>query len=372
MRRLLLGLVVSSSLVVACQKAGGSKSGAGSGDPPKLASNATVLEHLQKIGEGCTVRAESASVYGCKAGQDNALREWVAQAQPKDAFETFAGVIRGTDDKARAVAIASSNGVFSRIDHTLRKANATEGAATVFLDALAKDDAIAPVVAATATHLANLAGERDRLLEVVSALKSKPARNEAYRAMMMYGRLEVLPTLQAAAKVSDHTVAALAAPREMHDWTAKETAAVCPWAKGYLGDERLPVAAEAGNDMVRCKGEWVDALLDEGDKRLAAKQFKAPLSQVFREICFQMMKGVTGAAGQPAQCTRTFAFLEKVVNDASVESAVRGMALWNIYYQRRDQATLDLMRKYQRHPDPEIQKRAKEAIDSLTTTYKLK
>ncbi len=389
MKRWLVGFVMTAVIASGCGKtdkgsgeAGEEAAASGSASPkkkkggakgaPTLASNATVLEHLKKIGDGCTVKTDSAAVYGCKAHEDADLVEWVAKEKPKDVFDTFAGAIAGKDDKARAAAIALSNRVFSRIDHDLRKANATAGAATVFLDALAKDDASAPALAATATHIANLAGESERLLDVVGALKNKNARNESYRTMMTYGRLDVFPAIKEAAKQADHAVAALSAPREMYDWKPDEAAQVCPWAKGYLGDERIPVAAAAAQDMVRCKGEYIDALLDEGEKRLAAKAFKAPLSDAYREVCFEMMKNVTGQAGKSAQCTRTFAFLEKVANDASVESSVRGLALWNIYYQKRDQETLDLMRRYENHSDPEVSKRAKEAINSLTTVYKLK
>ena len=93
---------------------------------------------------------------------------------------------------------------------------------------------------------------------------------------------------------------------------------------------------------------------------------------VFREICFEFIGGITGQAGANPQCKRNYAFLERVTNDESVKPEVRGRSLWNIYYQRRDKESLALMRKYEKHKNPEIAKRAKEAIQSLTTTYKLK
>jgi hypothetical protein len=348
------------------------KSEKSDGDAPKLASNPTVLEHLKKIGDGCSVRPESALVTDCKANESDALKEWVAKNKPADVYETLAGVIATGDDKAKAVAIHASGSVWFRMDLPMRKANATRPAAIGFIDALAKDDTSARFLADTAAHLGTLSGERERLLGAIASVKNKQTKSQAYRNLMTYGRLDVLPTLQAAAKEADYTVPALAAPRSMYDWTEAELAAICPWAQSYLGDARLDVAAESGLDLVRCKGAYVDALLDEGEKRLAAKQFKPPFSGVFREVCFEFMKGVTGQAGREAQCKRNYAFLEKVANDATVESSVRGLALWNIYYQRRDQETLDLMRRYEKHSDPEVAKRAKEAITSLTTTYKLK
>lgn len=85
-----------------------------------------------------------------------------------------------------------------------------------------------------------------------------------------------------------------------------------------------------------------------------------------------MMKGVIDKAAREKQCDRVFKFLQDVADNPAIESSVRGLSLWNIYYQRRDQKSLDLMRKYEKNKDPEIQKRAKDAIKSLTTTYKLK
>lgn len=369
---------------VGCKKDGEGTVGAGSGSSaalssaavaaaaPKVKANPTVLDHLKKISEGCTVRVDSAQTYGCKNKEEDAFKDWIAANKPTDVYETFASVIAGTDEKATAVAIAQADDVWSRMDKDLRKSNATPGASAIFLDALAKDDHFATRLARATTYLATLSGQRARLYTVTDGLKTATARQMSYRSMMTYGRLDVLPKLQEVAKLPDYTIAALAAPREMYEWKPEENAAICPWAKGFLGDAKLEIAAEAGYDMVSCKGEFVDTLLDEGEKRLKDKSFKTPFSSVFREVCFEFMKGVTGQSGRDAQCARNYAFLEKVANDPTVDSKVRGTSLWNIYYQRRDQQTLDLMRKYQNDKDPEVAKQAKDAIKSLTTAYKLK
>ncbi|MBL8740589.1 MAG: hypothetical protein JNK04_05840 [Myxococcales bacterium] len=384
--RLTVLAVLFSLLAAACPEAQGRKNdGDGEGSagaskksaavpvpPPKLAANAVVLDHLKKLGEACTVNIASAQAYQCKGREDETLREWVATNKPKDLWETLASVVQNGDEKARAVAIAQLNGTYARMDNDLRKGNATRGVSTALLDALEKNDQHAFALARPATYAATLAGDNERRVRVTDALTNKDAKKQVYRSMMTHGRLELFPEIQKAAKTDELVVAALASPRELHKWTDAERSAVCPWAKGFLGDAKQEVAAEAGYLAVKCKGDLVDALLDEGDRRLAAKDFKNPFAMVFREICFEFMSGVTGQAGLDAQCKRNFAFLEKVANDESVDSKVRGMSLWNIYYQRRNQESLDLMRKYEKHKDPEIQKRAKEAIDSLTTTYKLK
>lgn len=337
-----------------------------------LKQNPQIVELMKKLAEGCTVSIDSASVYSCKNKEDSAVYDFIRANRPKDLFETYASLIQGTDSKLRAVAIAEANNTFSSLDKDLKQANATKPVANAFLDALAKDDGYAVRLAQPATDLGMLAGLKDKVITVTDRLANTQARNASYRTFMEFGRLDVFPKLQEVAKNKDFTVAALAAPRNMYDWTDADRQAICPWAKGYLGDASLPIAAEAGYDAVKCKGEYVEALLDEGEKRLKNGQFDEPFAMVFREICAEFISNISGRAGRDAQCKRNYAFLEKVANDESVKDEVRGRALWNIYYQKRDKDTLALMRRYEKHKNKEIQKRAKEAIQSLTTTYKLK
>jgi hypothetical protein len=63
--------------------------------------------------------------------------------------------------------------------------------------------------------------------------------------------------------------------------------------------------------------------------------------------------------------------LEKATNDDRVASLARGLALYSIYYQRRDAETMVLMRNYEKHEDENIQKYAKDAIKSLQEHYKI-
>jgi len=124
--------------------------------------------------------------------------------------------------------------------------------------------------------------------------------------------------------------------------------------------------------MVWCRGTFIDALLAEAEKKVKDKQFKEPFAIVMREPCFQFAGALTPSAADVAQCDKVYAFLEKTANDATVEDTVRGTSLWNIYYQRRDDKTMKVMRKYENSPNKELSKRAKEAIKSLVESYKIK
>lgn len=65
----------------------------------------------------------------------------------------------------------------------------------------------------------------------------------------------------------------------------------------------------------------------------------------------------------PLSSNLSFTPLRGASNDPGVDDATRGLALWNIYYQRRDAKTLALMRKYEKSPNKEVAKRA--GIDLL-------
>lgn len=336
-----------------------------------LKPNRALMELLKKIPDGCTVSVDSASVYSCKNKEDQAITDFIRKERPKDLYETYASLLSSKDAKMRAVAVAEAANTFSTMDKDSRKSNATKAVANAFLDELAKDDGIAYRLAPPAVDLGFIAGLGSRVIKVTDKINTN-ARNAAYRTFMEYGRMEAFPKLQEVAKEKDFAVAALSAPRSMYEWTDSEKNKICPWAKGYLSDASNSTAAEAAYTAIKCKGEYIDALLDEGETRVKNKQFDNPFAMTFREICFEFIGGVTGQAGGNPQCKRNYAFLEKVTNDATVKPEVRGMSLWNIYYQRRDKESLALMRKYEKSKVPEIAKRAKEAIDSLTTTYKLK
>ena len=339
--------------------------------PSPLRQNPEVLEHLRKLSEGCTVSIDSASVHSCTNREDSALGDFIRRSRPKDLYETYASLLTSPDPRMRAVAVAAAHSSFAYLDEALRKDNATEPTASAFLDALAKNDGLAVRLAQPAVDFGFMAGRKDRVLSVTDSVNTN-ARNVAYRGFMQFGRTDVLPKLKEVAKQPDLAAAAVAAPRSMSSWTESERAQICPWIVGYLSDPANSTAAEAGATAIKCKDAYVDALQDEGERRLANKRFENPFARVFREICFELVAGAPGAVSDSPRCKRNYAFLEKVANDESVTPEVRGMSLWNIYYQRRDKETLALMRRYENHKVFEVAKHAKEAIDALTTTYKLK
>jgi hypothetical protein len=281
-----------------------------------------------------------------------------------------------TDAKMATAAVVALDESKSSIDNALKKDNATAAAYQRAMTLLSKsEDGIASRLTVITTYIATLRGEHAALVKLVDGHKTPSVRIQAYNNMMTFGRMKAFDAEKAIAAKgpAELTIAALGAPRNMYQATAEEKAVYCPWAKGYLGDSNLKIVAEAAYTMINCKGEYINAMLDELEKRHKAGEIKdRTLLFPARETCMSIMSGVVPVQGEAEQCERNYAFLQKVADDEAVPSEARGSALWNIYYQRRDQKTLDLMRKYENHKDPEVQKQAKDAIKSLTTTYKLK
>ncbi len=372
----------SSSGAAASTSAAGTGSAASSSSEDaleKVEPNGEIVTLLKKVVEGCTVSDDQATAHSCKNKETDGLSTLAREKKPADLYVTLAETalqnLEGNKKLANA-ALSAFADLWSSLDEPTRKANATKQTALRAVKLLEKlggeKETRGARIAGVAAQVAILGGKKDALFAAVNASKNDYLHEGALAHSMTFGRLDVMPEVEAAAKAPKESWArgALQAPRNMPKPTAAEKAKICPWAKGYIGSEKLPVAVEAGHDMVFCGGEYVNALLDEGEARLKAKKYTNELNFVFRDICFSFAG--EKPAGAAAQCERNFKFLEAVANDESVPDVARGLALWSIYYQRRDKTSLELMRRYEGHKNAEISKRAKEAIKSLEETYKLK
>lgn len=382
MRSLATILAITSVLVTSgCSKkedapAGPAGSSSATASKSAASLNATLVDHVKAHAEKCTVNVEQGQAYSCKDKVTDAMATYVREQKPADFASTMIALVRKKDDaKVSAAAVALLAEQFDNLGEAGKRANATPEVTKSAIAMLSESSGnratrLAPAVA----QLATLSGSLDDLYAAVDAHPGKDARDNAYRNLLVYGRLKTFPKLkEIAEKKPEHAAAALNAVQKIPaKLTEEERGVLCPWAKGYLADRSLDVASVAGYDMVVCKGEFIDALLTEAETRRKNKEFKDPFAPVMREPCFEFIQDVTKKAAADAQCEAVYGFLEKVANDATVADPVRGLALWNIYYQRRDEKTLKLMRKYEKHANPEVSKRAKEAIASLTTTYKLK
>ncbi len=342
----------------------------------KAVMNPKVVEFVDAIGQNCKIDEKYGRVSKCANKEDRAVYDWVRKEEPTDLFETLGQMLVGKDAKKSAIAASLTTSLFTSKGTEWREKNATKVASDSYMEFVKNNDNnVARNMTQYATHLAMMKGEHEALFAMVNGHKNEKVKLAAYESYMAHGRMTGFKELERITKGNkDKKViqAALRSPRNMYKETDKEKAAFCPWAESYLGDKDLDIAAASAKVMVKCKGEYIDKMIDEGEKRVEAGEYKRPLAMVYREPCFGFISGITKEAGSDKQCERLYGFLQGVADNEKVDSKTRGSALWNIYYQRRDQKTLDLMRKYENHKDAEIAKKAKEAIASLVKNKKLK
>lgn len=380
-----ISLVATIGLSAACdkKKGDGEKAAAGQGAAAKKATPAAPAEKpdpaifsaFEAVSSKCEVDLRYSSIKKCPAEEDKQLGK-LLKADPAKALKTLSLLMEKGDKKARSLGCGLFYTHLKGAMAPISKNPASLSVATAkrlikVLESTTEYPAF--YCARTVVHAASIKGLQDDLYPVLEKHAIKPVRTgDGYPYLMTYGRMKAFPKIKEIAKGDKPLMirAALRAPRNMYRATDAEKAEYCAWGKSFLTHEDIFVVQEAGRLMVRCKGEYIDALMAEAEKRLAAKEFKRPLLFVLRNICFSFI-GNKGA-GTEKQCEANFAFLKKVADDKSVEASVRGLSLWSIYYQRRDAKSLKLMRKYKSHKVKEIKKYANDAIKSLTTTYKLK
>lgn len=171
------------------------------------------------------------------------------------------------------------------------------------------------------------------------------------KSLMVAARLRLFPTVAALAKSGnvaqlDH---ALSAVEAMPEWTDADRKVICPWLMGFLEHPKGAVQRHAGGLLVNCKGAYLDAVLDKGQKALEAGGFKLtrPFATVFAKPCAS-----SSGPGTPEQCKRLFSFLKAGVAHEEVDWKVRGHFVDFIDRQfTRDRAMLDLMRTYEKSGD---------------------
>lgn len=339
--------------------------------PPKI--DEEIMADLKAIVDNCEINPDGATVTKCKNKEKRALVDKFTKKEKDrgEAIDSFAKALGSDDPKLQT---AAGSVMMSAMRAMPEVEKVSPAAAKRLVDAFAKAPKYqAAQSAPTVVHAANLSGNQEVLDALYAAIDShehKSMKSVAYPHLMAYGRLDRFDKVKELAASDDEqtAAAALEAWRNMKKPTDAEKKEVCPFVVGFLGDSRKRVFQQAGWGAIKCGGESVDKLLDEGEKRLSEKhEFTRDHYMVFRDVCFSFMGEKT--AGQEEQCNRNYAFLQKAVDDEEVDAKARGLALFAIYYQRRDQATKDLAMKYKGHKTPEIAEKAGEIIESLDKHY---
>lgn len=348
----------------------------------RLKVDPEIMQALEAVVAHCEVGVSGNTVTKCQNEEFKSLRAMFKKSetnpQPKDkveALDTFSEALKSENQELAVVASSLLYHEYRDFGPSPEPSRFTAPVAQRLIGAVGQSPKYQAAQALTAAvHTGMLAGQQEALYQMLDQHTYDAIPGLGYPHIMRYARMQAFPKVKQLAKAEDlKTVkAAFSAPGNMPKPTAEENAEICPWAKGYLSDPRDAAYLGAARLMLSCQGEYIDALLDEGEKRLEKdNRFTRDDYLIYRDVCFSPVKGLIKEAGFQAQCARTAAFLEKAVNNEKVESLPRGLALFAIYYQRRNAESMKVMQKYKNHADPNIKKYANESIKSLVETYKV-
>jgi hypothetical protein len=342
-----------------------------SAQPPGLPANvdAELLKQLTDISHACKVDVVEGNVT-CPQGENRRLiSEFVANQRSR--ITAVATLAHALADSSPALQVATANllnGAFRSPWGPDLKAGAVPAleAKALLAAALKAPKALARQAVPAAVLAATLAGQTDELFAALDRSDQTELRPLGYRYVMTHGRLGVFGKVQQLVKDNNSALsfAALEAPHNMYGWTQTEKAAICPWATDLLKDPRPNVATRAAGLLSSCGGEFVDALLERGEKALKGGQFNAGELGAFRDLCSAANLREAGGATEK-QCERNRGLLNDVVEAKKLDSQTRSMALASLAYQWPDDKTLKLAQSLLKDSDKSLAEHADRTVKRL-------
>jgi hypothetical protein len=331
--------------------------------------DAALLSLLAGMAKTCKVEVKEGAVHCAQGEQRQLVGEFVSnQRRRNGAVATFAAALADKEVPLRAVAASVLQSAFRSpwgTDPSSLTVDATD-AEKLLTTTLALPEALARRAVPAAVHASMLAGRSEALYAALDKSPDSEVRLIATRYLLTHGRLAGLPRIQALAKEPSSAVvlAALESPRNMYSWSAAEQAAICPWAASFVSDQRPAVAAKAASVLSSCNGEWVDRLIDYGEKAVAEKTLGAMQLGAYRDLCAPHHTGrETGPTA--AQCKRSRALLEKAVNSTALDEQVRSAALTSLAYQWPDNGALKLARQLSKAKEKTLAEVARRTVERL-------
>jgi hypothetical protein len=335
---------------------------------PTPAGDAALAAQLASISKACAVDSKTGAAT-CPSGEKQKLvGEFVANKRSRiAALDTMTTAIASTDPQLSALTAAILYEAFrANLGPEATPGSVTQSQARRISDLLTK----LPVekarqLAPLAAHASVLAGDMDHLYAV---LERNPSLGmAAYRYLMVYGRLDTFEKIKKLAedKRAPIQLAALEAPRNMPNWSAKDRAAICPWAQPLLVSDNTLVSSKAAALLSRCAGEFVDGLLLQGEASLTNGTFSKAQVAAYRELCSAQRRRTGGATD--TQCARNRKLLEGVVKNEKLDAGVRAMALMAISNQWPDDGALALAKAQQNQKQPELAQAGAQTVTRLET-----
>lgn len=344
-----------------------SASAAAASLPPRV--DAALFQQLTELARLCKADATTGNV-NCGGGENRKLSVEFQNGKRKRAaaVATLAAALASKDPGLQSVTANLLNTAFRVPWPAGEEAGAVnaEDAKALLSAAVKLPNPLARQAVPGAVHAMMMGGNPAETYALLDQAEAAEIRPLGYRYVMTQARLAAFPKVQALVKDPSIALvfAALEAPRNMHDWSAAEKAALCPWAAGILNDPRPNVPSRAAGLLASCGGEFVDTLLERGEKALKAGQFTAGELGPYRDLCSTAALKAEGAPSAK-QCERNRKLLTDVVNAKKAEGQTRALALVSLVYQWPDDKALKLARSLEKHPDPVLAERASGVVKRL-------
>jgi hypothetical protein len=344
---------VATALVVFASVAGCKRGASGRAAPAPSASaaatepqvDAALLGELTRLAQVCDVDLADANV-NCKGGENHKLvTEFVSDQRSRiAALPTMTRALKDSNPRVQTTAANVLYSVFrAQLGPDARVGAVAPPDAKALVGAVVSlPPAAARQAVPTAVHAAMLAQSPDVLYQALDEPRNAQLATVANRHLMTYGRLAAFAKVKELSKSPNSALvlAALDSPSTMPNWSGSEQAEICPWAQSFLRDDRPAIAAKAAGLMTNCGGEYVDKLLDEGERLVKDKRLTRAHLVPFRELCSAAHAGTESATAE--QCRRNRKFLERLARAGDVEPPTRALALSSIAFQWPDEQALDL------------------------------
>ncbi|MBN1532303.1 MAG: hypothetical protein JXA20_06550 [Spirochaetes bacterium] len=284
----------------------------------KVPVDSELMGLIESAAKNCDVDTRYAFVKDCKAGEADKIEKIIAEKKVTPLLGTFTEALGSSDAKVKAVAckylyrnyrdnIGELNDNRDKIPVEVVEAFINNVAAT--------KEYVSFYVAELASHLAMMKGMETQLYKMLAEHPQEYTRLEGYRQLMRYGRLRVFDKVKELVGSTDEKVAAAAmeAPTNMYKITDQEKEQLCPWAQGFLSSENDNVATSAAKILNSCQGKYIDAVLDEAEKRANEGRLKSPFSSALTNFTFSC-ETIFGSppTGTPEQCKRKEALIKRI------------------------------------------------------------
>ena len=374
-----LGLAAVSASLAGCKKSTPSATPAGSAsataeapkfDPtPPPGADPDLYKALGTVVEKCNVNVNDATA-SCPGDEGRKLGEEFSSGKRSGAaaVKTFALMLESKNEKLRAATVSVMHSGLRNgfgADAKLGDVKA-EDAQALLKNVFELPKPYIRRALPAAVHASVLANQLEPLYAKIDPTKDPDAAGVGIRYLMTHGRMTTFPKVQELTKVGDTRLAlsAIEAVQNMDKWTDEEQKVLCPWTTEFLSDKRAAVAARSATALSNCGGEFLDQILASGEKALKDGEFSSARLSGLRTLCTSSRRAQPNAPTE-AQCDRTRALLEKVIQTPKLEVSTRSSALVALTNQWNDPRTVAFVKKLQAGKDDGLSDQLKTALRRL-------